>query len=100
MRKTGEMLAAAMVIILLAVGCQRGDERKENIGVSTPTEAVTAEETPTPVTTEALKGALTPTGATTEALAPTPTGIEEVPAEDDPDKRNDSRVESIYALVS
>ncbi|MBO7633439.1 MAG: hypothetical protein J6S72_03545, partial [Lachnospiraceae bacterium] len=107
MRKTGEMLAAAMVIMLLAVGCQRGDERKENIGVSTPTEAVTAEETPTPVTTEAavptaipteavtptvipteaLTGALTPTGATTEALAPTPTGIEEVPAEDDPDKR-------------
>ena len=76
MRKTGEMLAAAMVIMLLAVGCQRGDERKENIGGSTPTEAVATPEpsdapeiTPTAVPTEAA----VPTAIPTEAVTPTPT---------------------------
>jgi len=76
MRKTGKMLAAAMVIMLLAVGCQRSDERKENIGGSTPTESVATSEpsdapeiTPTAVPTEAV----TPTVIPTETVTPTPT---------------------------
>ena len=76
MRKTGEMLAAAMVIMLLAVGCQRSDERKENIGGSTPTESVATPETsdvpeitPTAVPTETA----VPTAIPTEAVTPTPT---------------------------
>ena len=65
-----------ILIMLLAVGCQRSDERKENIGVSTPIESVAAPEpsdapeiTPTAVPTEAV----TPTVVPTETVTPTPT---------------------------
>ena len=63
-------------IMLLAVGCQKGDARKENNGGSTLTESVATPEpsdalkiTPTAVPTEAA----VPTAIPTEAVIPTPT---------------------------